>query len=138
VGKSWEIDMQRLTAMTLGAALIGLGGLVYDANAQTSAPTSACPTHDVTVYFAAGSSDLSRHSQFTVENVARAASTCGARGVALMSTGGPERAEVVAATLRTKGIDTVIAPAVGVTAISDGVAARAVTLRVVSAATRLG
>ncbi len=127
--------MQRLTAMTLGAALIGLGGLVYDANAQTPAAAAQCPVHDVTIYFADGSSDLNRYSQFTVETVAKSASVCGARGVALQSSGGSDRASVVAKALRAKGINAVIVPSAGgLTPINDGVAARSVTMRVVSSA----
>lgn len=124
--------MQRLTAMTIGAAMLALCGYVYDANAQTPAEPAACPTHDVTVYFAPGSSELTPYASSTIEIVARAASGCGARGVALVSTGGPERARVVAETLQTRGVTPFIPQATGITHISDGVAARSVTLRVVS------
>jgi len=128
--------MQRLTAMTLGAAMIGLCGFIYDANAQSpTQPPAApvvCPSHDVTVYFAPGSSELNTYSQSTIDIVARAASACGARGVALVSMGGAERAEAVADALLVRGVTPFVSQAVGIIPISDGVASRSVTLRVVS------
>lgn len=127
--------MQRLTAMTIGAAMLALCGFVYDANAQppsTQAPAepAVCPTHDVTVYFAPGSSELSSYAQSTLDMFAHAASSCGARGVVLVSTGAPDRTEAVADALKARGVAPMVSRGMGITPVSDGVAARSVTLRV--------
>lgn len=124
--------MQRLTAMTLGAAFLGVCGFIYDANAQTPEARVACPAYDVTVYFAPGSAELNDYAAASVALVAKTASACGARGVALQAPGGAERADSVAKALRARGVPTFVAPAGGLTPISDGIAARTVTLRVVS------
>ena len=119
--------MQRLTAMTIGAALLGLGGFVYDASAQTSA---RCPSHESVVYFAPGSKALNEHSSYAIERMAEAAHACRANGVVVQAAAGPERANVVATALRQRGVKAVILPMPGLMPTGDTMVARLITLRV--------
>ena len=59
--------MQRLTAMTIGAFLIGLCGYAVDASAQTAAQ---CPKHEATIFFAPDSTELNKHLSYTVNEMA--------------------------------------------------------------------
>lgn len=118
--------MQKLTAMTLGALLIGLCGYAFDANAQTA----SCPKHEATVFFAPDSAELNEYSTYTVNEMADAARACGAKGVIVEVPTGNTRADVVATVLRGKGVKAVIVPAPTLIAAGNGMMSRAVVLRV--------
>ncbi len=131
--------MQRLTAMTIGAAVLALCGFAYDASAQppgtrAAAQSAACPAHEVAIYFAPGSSELNPYAKSAIDIVARTASACGAHSVSLASRGGPERADVVAAALQARGLNPFVSRDAGAIPAGDGVAARSVTLRLLSPA----
>ena len=68
--------MTRLTATTIGAAMIGFCGFI--AGSATAQATSPCPSHEAVVYFAPDSAVLNSQQNFAVVSVAEAARTCGA------------------------------------------------------------
>jgi hypothetical protein len=120
--------MNRLTAMTLGAALIGLGGFVYDsASAQTPA---ACPSHEATVYFSQDSNALNAHQSYAIVTMAETARACGAKGVVVQTVGDGDRAKAVAAALKQRGVKTTIVTLPALALSGDTLLARSVTLRV--------
>lgn len=119
--------MQKLTAMTIGAFLIGLCGYAVDASAQTA---PKCPTHEATIFFAPDSTELSKFSSYTVNEMAEAARACGSKGVIVQVPTDNERAGVVATVLRSKGVKAVIVPAPTLIANDSGMMARAVVLRI--------
>jgi hypothetical protein len=120
--------MNRLTALTLGAAMIGVCGFVYDAaSAQTPA---ACPSHEATVYFGHNSVELNAHQNYAVVTMAEAAHTCGARGVVVQTVGDGERANAVATALKLRGIKTTVVTLPALALSGDTMIARSVTLRV--------
>lgn len=124
--------MKRLTAMTLGAALIGLGGFVYDsASAQTPA---ACPAHEATVYFGQDSAELNAHQNYAVVTMAENARACGAKGVVVQSVGDVRRAQSVATALRQRGVKTTIVTLPALALSGDTMIARSVVLRVADGA----
>jgi hypothetical protein len=125
--------MQKLTAMTLGAFLIGLCGYAIDASAQT---TAMCPKHEATVFFAPDSSELNKYSTYTVVEMADAARACGAEGVIVEVPTGNARADVVATVLRGKGVKAVIVPAPTLIAGANDMMSRAVVLRVAAPGNR--
>lgn len=120
--------MTRLTAFTVGAAMIGFCGFIADpATAQT---TSSCPSLEAVVYFAPNSTVLDSQQNFAVVSMAEAARTCGAKGVLIHATGDGERARAVATALSQRGVEaTIVAePALGLS--GDSMIARSITLRV--------
>ena len=119
--------MQKLTAMTIGAFLIGVCGYAVDASAQTA---SKCPTHEATIFFAPDSTELSKFSSYTVNEMAEAARACGSKGVIVQVPTDNERAGVVATVLRSKGVKAVIVPAPTLVADNASMMSRAVVLRV--------
>lgn len=124
--------MNRLTAMTLGAAMIGFCGFVYDsASAQTPA---ACPTHEATVYFGQGTAALNSHQNYAVVTMAEAARTCGAKGVIVQAVGDGERANAVATALKQRGVKTTVVTLPSLALSGDTMLARSVTLRVTDGA----
>jgi len=130
--------MQKLTLMTMGAAFIGVCGLVYDtASAQTPA---ACSDREVSIYFDRDTTEFNKFSQQLVERVATEAKTCGAKEVVAELKSGPERAQAVTGAFKDLGVKvTFLHPPAANTA-SDSVADRAVIVRVASVqrARRLG
>lgn len=125
--------MQKLTAMTIGAFLIGLCGYAVDASAQTAVQ---CPKHEATIFFAPDSAELNKYSSYTVNEMAEAARNCGAKGVIVQVPTQDMRADVVATVLRGKGVKAVIVPAPTLVATGDGMMSRAVVLRVATPAGR--
>jgi hypothetical protein len=120
--------MNRLTAMTMGAAMIGFCGFVYDsASAQTPA---ACPSHEATVYFGQESAELDSNQNYAVVTMAEAARSCGAKGVVVQAVGNGERANAVATALKQRGIKTTVVTLPALALAGDTMIARAVTLRV--------
>lgn len=120
--------MTRLTAMTIGAAMIGFCGFVADpAKAQATYP---CPSHEAVVYFAPDSVVLNSQQNFAVVSMAEAARTCGAKGVLIHANGDGERARAVATALSQRGVQaTIVAqPALGLS--GDTMIGRSITLRV--------
>lgn len=119
--------MQKLTAMTIGAFLIGLCGYAFDASAQTA---PKCPTHEATIFFAPDSVELNKFSSYTVNEIAEAARACGSKGVIVQVPTDSERAGVVATVLRSKGVKAVIVPTPVLVADNASMMSRAVVLRV--------
>jgi len=120
--------LTRLTAFTVGAAIIGFCGFIADsATAQTP---SSCPSHEAVVYFAPNSTVLNSQQNFAVVSMAEAARTCGAKGVLIHANGDGERARAVATALSQRGVEaTIVAqPALGLS--GDTMIARSITLRV--------
>jgi hypothetical protein len=120
--------MQRLTALTLGAALIGLAGFVYDsASAQTP---KACSTRAVDIYFDRDSTAFNTFSQQLVERVAMEARNCGSKQVVVESASGRERLKAVSDKFNSLGVKVILAGPGGVAPEGESVADRAVTIRV--------
>lgn len=122
--------MQRLTAMTIGAALIGLCGFAYDATAQVSGQSAACPAHEATVYFAKDSNVLNSEQHFAIVSMAEAARACGAKGVVVQASGDADRARAVSTALRQRGVKSTIVSLPRLAPLGDTMIARSVTLRV--------
>jgi len=121
--------MERLTAMTIGAAMIGIFGFAID---SASAQTPACPTHQATVYFAPNSVALDAEQDFALINMADAARTCGAKAVTIEALGDIRRAETVAAAIRQRGIGATIIALPALAPAGDTMMARSVTLSLAS------
>ncbi len=66
--------MQTLTAMTLGALILGAAAFAYDA---ASAQDAFCEGLEVSVYFEKGKSEINDFSKVVVERVAAEAKACG-------------------------------------------------------------
>ena len=129
--------MQKLTAMTIGAFLIGLCGFAYDASAQTPLKAN-CPTREATIFFAPDSAELNKFTAYTVNEVADAAQACGAKGVIVQVPTSDERAVVVATALRDRGLKAVIVPSPIMAPADSGMMSRAVVLRVAATGNRIG
>jgi hypothetical protein len=128
--------MQRLTAMTIGAVLLGLAGFVYDsASAQTP---KACSTRVVDIYFEKDSTEFNTFSQELVERMAQEARNCGSKQVVIENASGPDRANAVSQKLRSLGVQVIFAPRKVVASAGDSIADRAVTLRVAGKTTAVG
>lgn len=123
--------MERLTAMTIGAAMIGICGFAID---SASAQSPACPAHQTTVYFAPDSAVLNAAQDFALVTMANAARTCGAKAVTIETIGDIRRAETVAAALRERGIEATIIPLPALAPGGDTMMARSVTLSLASEA----
>jgi hypothetical protein len=128
--------MQRLTAMTLGAVLIGLCGFVYDqASAQTP---QACSQREIDVYFERDSTAFNEFSKQLVERVAQEARNCGSRQVVVKAASGAERAQAVSSAFNKLGVKVILVPTSVSAPQSDSVADRAVTIRVASMPNAVG
>lgn len=120
--------MQRLTAMTIGAALLGLAGFVYD-SATAQAP-KVCSTRAVDIYFEKDSTEFNAFSQQLVERMAQEARSCGSKQVVVENAAGPKRADAVSQKLRSLGVQVIFGPQKAATPAGDSIADRAVTLRI--------
>ena len=124
--------MQRLTALTLGAAMLGLCGLVYDnASAQGSA---ACPVREVSIYFDKDTTAFNKFSQQLVERIATEAKACGSKQVVAEVKSGPARADAVTDAFEHLGVKVVFAKQPAAQSLAESVADREVTIRVASTA----
>ena len=120
--------MQRLTLMTIGAALIGFGGFAYDsAVAQTPA---SCSSREVSIYFDKDSTEFNKFSQQLVERVATEAKACGAKQVVAEVKSGPDRAEAVSHAFQDLGVKVIVTGTPEVVPASESVADREVVVRV--------
>lgn len=129
--------MQRLTAMTLGAAFIGFCGLVYDgAAAQTSA--ASCSGREVSIYFDKDTTEFNQFSKQLVERVATEAKTCGSKQVVAEVKSGAERAEAVSEAFQDLGVKVILVGPPVAASKGDSIADRAVIVRVASRHTKLG
>ncbi len=128
--------MQRLTAMTIVAALLGLAGFVYD-SATAQAP-KACSTRAVDIYFEKDSTEFNAFSQQLVERMAQEARSCGSKQVVVENAAGPSRANAVSQKLRSLGVQVIFVPQKAAAPAGDSIADRAVTLRVAGKATAVG
>lgn len=129
--------MQRLTAMTLGAAFIGFCGYLFDASATAQTP-APCATHEATVYFAPDSSSLNEYADYALDRMAEAARACGAKGVIVQVSSEGDRAKAVANALRGRGVKAVIQPVPTLAISGDTMVARAVTLHVATPTSSVG
>ena len=120
--------MTRLTATTIGAAMIGFCGFI--AGSATAQATSPCPSHEAVVYFAPDSAVLNSQQNFAVVSVAEAARTCGAKGVLIQANGDGERARAVATALSQRGVQATILAQTALGLSGDTMIARSITLRV--------
>lgn len=123
--------MQRLTALTLGAALIGLCGLVYD-NASAQTP-SACSAREVSIYFDKESTAFNPYSQQLVERVATEAKSCGSKQVVAEVKSGPDRAQAVSNAFRHLGVKVVVVGQPAAKPAAESIADREVVIRVAGA-----
>lgn len=122
--------MTRLTALTIGAALIGLCGFAADsALAQTPA---ACPANEAVVYFAPDTAALNAEQNFALVKMAEAARACGVNNVLIHTSGNAERARTVATALGQRGVKTTIVAQPTLLLGGDTMLARSITLRVAS------
>lgn len=128
--------MQRLTAMTMGAVLLGLAGFVYD-SASAQAP-KACSSRAVDIYFEKDSTEFNTFSQQLVERMAQEARSCGSKQVVVENASGPDRANAVSAKLKSLGVQVIFVPQQAVAPAGESVADRSVTLRVVGRTTAVG
>jgi len=119
--------MQRLTALTLGAAMIGFCGFVYD-NAVAQTPAS-CPGRVVSIYFDADSTAFNTFSQQLVERVATDAKACSGQVVAEVKSG-PDRARAVSDAFQRLGVKVVLAGQPAAASAAETVADREVVIRV--------
>jgi len=122
--------MQPLTALTVGAAIIGLRGFVYD-SASAQAPAS-CPGRAVSIYFDADSTAFNAFSQQLVERVATDAKACSGQVVAEVKSG-PDRAKAVSDAFQRLGVKVVLAGQPSLAPAAESVADRAVVIRVAGA-----
>lgn len=119
--------MQTLTAMTLGALILGAAAFAYDA---ASAQEASCEGREVSVYFEKGKSDINDFSRAVVERIAAEAKACGITTVIADTKVDGRRAAAIAKAFRPSGVKIVLAgnpslaPANG-----DFIADRAVTVR---------
>ncbi len=127
--------MQRLTMMTIGAALLGIAGFVYD-QASAQAP-SACSTRAVDIYFDRDSTAFNPFSQQLVERVAQEARNCGARQV-VVSASGTDRAKAVSEKFQSLGVNVIVVKPQAVRQEGETVADRAVTIRIAGLANAVG
>jgi hypothetical protein len=135
--------MQKLTAMTFGALVLGFGAFVVDATAQPPAhpvPQSAarCDAHEVAVYFSKGSAELNEYGQALVKGMAEDARVCGAGSVTVQAVSSPAHANAVARELKAEGIEPVILRIPALVPVADTMAARSVVLRVGPPAATVG
>lgn len=117
--------MQKLTAMTLGAILIGLAGFVYD-TASGQQPT-ACPQREVALYFEKGATEFNDMSKQLVQRVALEAKACGAKQVVAETKGG-ERAAAISQAFEPFGVRVIlVSPRLSTS--GDGISDRTATVR---------
>lgn len=122
--------MTRLTALTIGAAMIGFCGFIVDsASAQTP---DACAEREAVVYFAPDSVALNAEQSFAIVNMAEAARRCGSNDVVIHASGNAERAKAVATALRQRGVKSTIVAQPMLLLGGDTMLARSITLRVAS------
>lgn len=120
--------MQRLTLMTIGAALIGFCGFAYDtALAQTPAE---CSAREVSIYFDKDTTEFNKFSQQLVERVATEAKACGAKQVVAEVKSGPDRAQAVSHAFQDLGVKVIVTGSPDVIPASESVADREVIVRV--------
>jgi hypothetical protein len=123
--------MQKLTALTLGAAMIGFCGFIYDgATAQAGA---ACPAREVSIYFDKDTTAFNKFSQQLVERVATEAKACGSKQVVAEVKSGADRAEAVSSAFQHLGVKVVLVGQPSATPAADSIADREVVIRVASA-----
>ncbi len=121
--------MQRLTAMTLGAAFIGFCGFMYD-SAAAQAPAASCSGREVSIYFDKDTTEFNQFSKQLVERVATEAKTCGSKQVVAEVKSGPERAAAVSEAFQDLGVKVILVGRPPAAPSSDSIADRAVIVRV--------
>jgi ABC-type sugar transport system substrate-binding protein len=119
--------MQTLTAMTLGALILGAAAFAYDA---ASAGEPLCAGREVSVYFEKGKSEINEFSKAVVERVAAEAKACGIDTVVADTKVDSRRTAAITEAFEPLGVKVVVAgnppsaPASG-----DFIADRAATVR---------
>jgi hypothetical protein len=97
--------MKALTAMTFGAAMIGLAGLVYDG--ATAGQPMACPDREASIYFEHGAARLSESSNTVIDRIAAEAKACGAVQV-IARTDTDARAQTLSRAFEARGLRLVV------------------------------
>lgn len=129
--------MQRLTAMTLGAAFIGFCGFMYDtASAQTSA--TSCSGREVSIYFDKDTTEFNQFSKQLVERVATEAKTCGAKEVVAEVKSGPERAQALSEAFQDLGVKVILVGPQRIAPGGDSIADRAAIVRIAGSKMNIG
>jgi hypothetical protein len=120
--------MKALTAMTVGAAMIGLAGFVYDT--ATADQLMACPDREAAVYFENGKTRLNDFSNVVIDRVAAEAKACGAHEV-VAETSSDARAKAVAKAFEARGLQVVVVTPPPLVPVSDDgfIASRAAHVR---------
>jgi hypothetical protein len=119
--------MQALTAMTLGALVLGAAAFAYDA---ASAREQACEGREASIYFEKGKTEFNDFSKVVVERVAAEAKACGISQIVASTKAGGKRAEAIARAFEPLGVKVILvgqpptAPAVG-----DFISDRAASVR---------
>lgn len=97
--------MKALTTMTIGAAMIGLAGLVYDG--ATAGQPMACPDRAASIYFERGAAELSEASNTVIDRIAAEAKACGADEV-IARTDTDARVETLTRAFEARGLRLVV------------------------------
>jgi len=119
--------MQTLTAMTLGALILGAAAFAYDA---ASANEPSCAKREVSVYFEKGKSEINDFSKVVVERLASEAKACGIDTVVADTKVDGKRAASLAQAFEPFGVKVIVTgnpPSSPVA--SDFIADRAATVR---------
>jgi len=125
--------MQKLTLMTAGALLIGVGGFVYDAaNAQSlyAKDPAFCSPREVSIYFDKDTTEFNKYSLQLVERLATNAKECGARQVVAEVKSGPKRAQAVSHAFNDLGVGVIVTGNPRLVPATETLADREVIIRV--------
>jgi len=118
--------MKALTAMTLGAAMIGLAGFVYD-TAIADEPMS-CSDREAAVYFEKDKTSLNEFSKVVIERVAAEAIACGATQV-VAETNSEARAKAVSKAFEARGLQVIVVTPPALPAAEEFIAGRTAQVR---------
>jgi hypothetical protein len=117
--------MKALTAMTLGAAMIGLAGFVYD---TATADEPSCSDREAAIYFEKDKTGLNEFSKVVVERIAAEAKTCGATQV-VAETNSDARAKAVSKAFEAHGLNVIVVTPPALPAAEEFVAGRLAQVR---------
>ncbi|MDP3736943.1 MAG: hypothetical protein Q8R02_06110 [Hyphomonadaceae bacterium] len=121
--------MQPLTTLTLAALALGAAAFAYDsATAQTPA---SCPTHEVSLYFEKGQTQLNDYSKQVADRIAAEAKACGAREIVAETKVSGKRALAITETFEALGVNVVlVGPHLWLVSAGDTVADRTAKVRI--------
>jgi hypothetical protein len=120
--------MQTLTAMTIGAAALGVAAFAYDTS--TGQTPGLCSSHEASVYFERDSTEFNNFAMAVIDRVAQDARACGARQVVARTSMDQAHADAITRAFASKGLGVVLAgtPQAGVQD-GDFIAQRAAVVR---------